>query len=214
MDPAIEVRYRADEKRETIHEVELRLADGTVKAFRRPGAGEPLPEQEADTWRVMDCVDCHNRPTHVFRSPQREVDLALEEGRLDRSLPYIRREAVRALEGSYPSHEAARRAIRTRIETYYAEHHPDLVAHRREAIETAARVLGDLYCANVFPAMNVQWGTYPNHIGHQDSPGCFRCHDEELRTTLGETISQDCSLCHSLLAVEEENPEVLAQLQP
>lgn len=214
VDPAIELRYRADEKREIVHEVELKLPDGTVKSFRRPGGAENSGPDRGEGWRVMDCVDCHNRPTHVFRTPQREVDLALEDGRLDRSLPYIRREAVRALEGSYPSHEAARRAIRERIETFYADTYPQIVASKREAIETAAKVLGDLYCANVFPAMNVQWGTYPNHIGHQDSPGCFRCHDEELTTILGEAISQDCSLCHSLLAVEEESPEILPRLQP
>jgi hypothetical protein len=45
-------------------------------------------------------------------------------------------------------------------------------------------------------------------------PGCFRCHDDEHRTADGQTISQDCSTCHSLLAVEEENPEILATLNP
>jgi len=213
VDPAIRVRYRADAKREFVREVELELPDGTVKVFRRAGPEDPGSGQ-VEGWRVMDCVDCHNRPTHIFRTPQREVDLALEDGRLDRSLPYIRREGVRALEAAYPSHEAARRGIRERIERFYAEYDPELAASKRQAIETAARVLGDLYCSNVFPAMNVGWGTYPNHIGHQDSPGCFRCHDDELKTTLGEPIRQDCSLCHTLLAVEEENPEILAQLQP
>ncbi len=209
----IEIRYRADEKRETIHEVELHLPDGTVKAFRRE-AGKGAEEGKSEAWRVMDCVDCHNRPTHVYRTPQQEADLALEEERIDPSLPYIRREGVLALQESYASHEEARRGVRARIESFYAMNYPNLASSKRDAIETAAKVLGDLYCLNVFPAMNVQWGTYPNHIGHQDSPGCFRCHDDELKTTLGEAISQDCSTCHTLLAVEEESPEVLSQLQP
>ena len=62
--------------------------------------------------------------------------------------------------------------------------------------------------------MKIEWGTYPNHIGHQDFPGCFRCHDDEHSTPEGETISQDCYTCHTLLALEEENPEILEQLKP
>lgn len=78
----------------------------------------------------------------------------------------------------------------------------------------AAAVLSEIYHANVFPAMNVTWGTYLNHLGHESSPGCFRCHDEEHATVDGTTISQDCSTCHSLLAMEEEDPEILKQLEP
>jgi len=46
--------------------------------------------------------------------------------------------------------------------------------------------------------MNVTWGTYRNDIGHVDSPGCFRCHDDSHQTTDGKVIAQDCELCHSI----------------
>jgi len=75
-------------------------------------------------------------------------------------------------------------------------------------------VLAEIYCTNVFPTMKIAWGTYPNHVGHQDFPGCFRCHDDSHKTAQGETISQDCATCHTLLAMEEEKPEILSQLQP
>jgi len=61
--------------------------------------------------------------------------------------------------------------------------------------------------------MKVGWGTYPRHIGHESSPGCFRCHDDTHATADGRTISQDCSLCHGLLAMQEENPEILQSLE-
>ena len=85
---------------------------------------------------------------------------------------------------------------------------------QRGAVEQAAHVVGEIYASNVFPAMKVTWGTYPNHIGHENFPGCFRCHDDSHETAEGEVISQDCSTCHALLAMEEENPEILTTLEP
>ncbi len=223
VDPANRIRYRADATRETIHEVELTLPDGTVKRWLPPqraangqaaeqgAAGAPEVEPE---WREMDCVDCHNRPTHVYKLPDRSIDEAIAEGRLDRSLPYIRREGLRALEESYASHDEARQAIAERITAFYRENYPELASSDGPRIAEAAGVLGDIYCRNVFPTMNIGWGTYPNHIGHTSFDGCFRCHNDEHATADGETISQDCSTCHSLLAMEEEQPEILGQLQP
>ncbi len=78
-----------------------------------------------------------------------------------------------------------------------------------------ASVLGEIFAFNVFPEMNVRWGAYPNHIGHEVSDGCFRCHDDEhMASDDGRSLSQDCFLCHTLLAIEEEEPEILEMLQP
>ena len=78
----------------------------------------------------------------------------------------------------------------------------------------AGQALGDTYSVNVFPAMNVDWDTYPNHIGHTHFTGCFRCHNDEHESDDGQVISQDCDTCHSLLALEEEilrqGPETVA----
>jgi hypothetical protein len=69
-----------------------------------------------------------------------------------------------------------------------------------------------LRAENVFPQMNVNWGTYPNNIGHDRFPGCFRCHDGQHVTKTGDSISQDCATCHELVAVEEENPKILKDI--
>jgi hypothetical protein len=215
VDPSNQIRYRSDELRETIYEVELTLADGTVKTFLPGGSANGDAEQGGHgQWRVMDCVDCHNRPTHIYRLPEEAVDLAIQAGKISRELPYVRREGVRALQAEYASHEEARAGIAGEISAFYAENYPDLAAARAELIEQAGRVFGDTYCENVFPAMKVTWGTYPDHIGHEQFEGCFRCHNDEHRTAEGEVISQDCDTCHSLLAMEEEDPEILQQLQP
>lgn len=210
VDPGNQIRYLADESRETVYDVELSTPDGEVKLYT---SGEK-PEDEALYWRTMDCVDCHNRPTHVYREPQEEVDFAMENGSIDRTLPYIRREGSRVLQVEYDSHEAAREGIAKEIKTFYEENYSDLVAAKAESIEEATEILGNIYASNVFPKMKVTWGTYPNHVGHMNFPGCFRCHNGDHETADGDYISQDCDTCHTLLALEEEDPEILQELQP
>ena len=160
----------------------------------------------------MDCTDCHNRPAHVYGLPESEVDRALQSGALE-SLPYLRREAVAALEVDYPSHEAARAEIPERLEGFYRDSYPDLWEQRAAAISSAGALVAELYCRNVFPTMNVTWGTYPDHRGHEAFPGCYRCHDDEHEAATGETISQDCDACHGILAWDETEPEILSALE-
>ena len=83
---------------------------------------------------------------------------------------------------------------------------------QRKSVELAGKALQEIYGRNVFPEMKVDWGTYPNNIGHTDFPGCFRCHDDDHQTKDGDGITQDCNTCHVLLAVEEENPAILDRL--
>ncbi|HXV76037.1 MAG TPA: NapC/NirT family cytochrome c [Candidatus Polarisedimenticolaceae bacterium] len=210
VDPSRTIRYLADPTREEIYDVELTEPDGTVKRYN---SGEPPADREV-RWREMDCVDCHNRPTHVYRKASTELDRALSDGRIDRELPFIRRQGRLVLEQDYASHAAAREAISAALASYYRENHPEIAAVKTDRIAQAANEIGNIYGWNVFPEMNVEWGTYPNHIGHEDSPGCFRCHDDLHETEDGEAISQDCETCHTLLALEEEDPEVLTMLQP
>jgi hypothetical protein len=210
VDPGINIRYRANESREEIYDVEMTLPDGTVKLFRAGGT----PEEGVGDWRVMDCIDCHNRPSHTYRSPEQEVDEAIQDGSIPRSLPYVRREAVRALQAEYDSHAAARSGVSSALSEFYSENYPEIVPSQADQIDDAARTVGDIYSWNVFPQMNVSWGTYPNHIGHETAPGCFRCHDDLHEAEDGEVISQDCETCHTLLAIEEEDPAVLAELKP
>jgi cytochrome c551/c552 len=208
VDPGVEIRYLSDEDRETVYEVELKTAAGEVRRYKTEDARPPA----GAVWRTMDCVDCHNRPSHTFRPPVVEVDQAFADGRIPRDLPYLHREAVRLLKGPYETHDEATKAIGQGLQAFYARQYPAVAAARSAAIRETAATLAALYRSNVFPSMKVGWGTYPNHIGHENSPGCFRCHDDAHQTADGRAISQDCSTCHGLLAVQEEAPEILTTL--
>jgi hypothetical protein len=214
VDPEHVVRYRADSKRQTIYEVEMAAKDGTVRRYKGPAADAPEAAQAAE-WRTMDCVDCHNRPTHIYRDPARELDDAILDRRVDPSLPFVRREGLKALQADYPSHEAARAGIAKAISDFYAASYPPLAAEKSDAVAAAGRAIGDIWAWNVFPTMKIKWGTYPNHLGHPEMSGeigCFRCHDDAHTAADGKTISQDCGLCHSVLAQEEKDPEILKSL--
>lgn len=207
VDPGVRIRYLADEKREVIGTVELSGPDGAPATFR-----SKAPAGEA-RWREMDCVDCHNRPTHVYRSPEDEVDALLAAGRVDAAaLPFARREALKALRAEYPSHEAARAGIAAALGAFYAG--PEGGGAPRAAVERAAQELGDAWARNVWPSMRIGWGTYPSLLGHEAAPGCFRCHDGDHETDDGRAIRADCDLCHELLAQEEKDPPILKLLAP
>ena len=210
-----QIRYRSDPTREKIYEVQLMRGGVATDTYRRRGAAVPAAAESTNgEWRTMDCVDCHNRPAHTLNTPDGEIDAAIARGQIDRALPYIKREGLKAIKKNYVSHEAALGGIPNEIAGFYAKQYPQLASEQRKAIDDAGRLLANIHNLNVFPKMKVTWGTYPNHIGHQSSPGCFRCHDGEMATQGGRVIQQDCGQCHSLLAVEEADPEVLKQIRP
>ena len=212
VDPANQIRYKSDPTRETIYDVELTRPDGSVTLYRNAGPEEEGAEH--DVWRNMDCVDCHNRPTHVYRAPGEELDAAIHSGDISSELPFVRREGRKLLRQDYASHDEARASIQTALPAFYRDNYPDTATAMTAQIDSASTAIGDIYANNVFPVMNVGWDTYPNHIGHEQSPGCFRCHNDEHESEDGQVISQDCDTCHSLLAMEEESPEVLEVLNP
>lgn len=190
--PGTRIEYiAADETRETIPWVRVVSGRGEVREYVAEGvSAEQIAAAER---RVMDCTDCHNRPGHaIAASADRAVDGALGHGLLPR-LPFIRREAIAALsDASRPTAEAER-AIAERLTAFYG---PQIGGGPQVAQAIAATQR--LYATNVFPEMGVRWGTYPNQLGHTDSPGCFRCHDEAKRTASGLVLSQDCESCHRM----------------
>jgi len=212
--PGVEVRYLADQKREAIGTVEVQRADGTRRTYLPKAGAGPAAPGPGVAWRTMDCIDCHNRPTHQFRSAEAELDEALETGRIDRSLGFLRREGLKAMKAPYGSPAEARAGIAAALEAFYRKEAPEVLAFRRAEVDAAAAVLAEAWARNVWPQMRIGWGTYPSQLGHVATTGCFRCHDEEHATAEGKAISQDCGLCHSLLAEGEEDPAVLRQLAP
>ena len=162
----------------------------------------------------MDCLDCHNRPTHRYHLPADEVDDAMAKGYMDQSLPYLKRESVRVLKADYLNQEVAKATIASEIRSFYKTNYPQVADQNSAGIQRSIHELQSIYTANVFPEMKVTWGTYPDNIQHFDSPGCWRCHDRKHRAESGEKISRDCEICHTVLAEEEANPEILKTLVP
>jgi len=162
--------------------------------------------------RAMDCIDCHNRPTHAFELPENAVDLRMSRGTISTDLPFVRKKAVELLKADYPDRDTAKSRIEDGITSYYRSTFPDIYNNKRALVEQAADAVSAIYLRNIFPDMKVKWGVHPNNLGHNDFPGCFRCHDGSHTSADGQTISNDCSACHNLLAVQEENPKVLKDL--
>jgi hypothetical protein len=198
MNVANEIEYVAtDDKRQEIAYVRLKDRSGTVKEYFADGVSrDRIATGER---RRMDCMDCHNRPSHPFApSAERAVDNAMAVKDISPALPFVKRETVAALKQSYPDQQAALDAIAERLRGFYRTQHKPVYDERRADVERAVRAAQGLYSRNVFPSMKVGWGTYPNNIGHIAFPGCFRCHDENHKAADGSVISQDCELCHTI----------------
>jgi hypothetical protein len=189
--PQIEIDFvAADAAREMIPYVRLKDASGKVTEFRAADADDnKIASAER---RRMDCVDCHNRPTHkFFASPERAVDLALSRGAIPVKLPFARKRSVEVLTATYPDRDTAQKEIAQRLRAAYgAQSGPD--------VDQLVKAVQFLQARSVFPAMKVTWGTHPDNLGHTDAQGCFRCHDDQHKSADGRVISQDCALCHEV----------------
>jgi hypothetical protein len=190
------VEYLAeDEQREKVTYVKSTAPDGTVREYFLEGVDAAAVAGKA--LRRMDCTDCHNRAAHTFgTTPERAVDEAIGAGLIDRKIPFIRREAVRALRATYASQDAATGAIDRSIRDALKANLPH--DFEEAALRRSIGVTQAIYRRNVFPEMNISWGTYANQSGHTTSNGCFRCHAETHKTKDGLTIKQDCESCHSI----------------
>jgi nitrate/TMAO reductase-like tetraheme cytochrome c subunit len=198
-----------DESRTTIPWVQKRNADGSETVFAASNMGQDAPKGER---RVMDCVDCHNRAAHTFMTAEDALNRAMEQGAVSADLPFVHKKGLELLKGTYASEEEAAARIPEQLAAFYKAQYPDVSQNKAALIQTAGKGLVTLYSQNVFPYMKVTWGTHPNHIGHMEYPGCFRCHDGDHSAKNGTSITQDCAACHNLLAVDEAKPKVLADL--
>lgn len=214
MNIANRITYVAkDEKRQEIEWVELRDRSGRVTEYRREGS-ELTPQQIATMpRRVMDCVDCHNRPTHIYQPPDRSVDRALLANRINRTLPYIKQQGVTALTKDYSSTDAAMKAIKTDLDTYYQENYPDLYQSRRADVLRAIQELQAIFRTTRFPEMKVDWRTHPDNVGHFYFAGCFRCHDDQMVSSDGKKITKACEVCHTVLGQAEAGVAMISAPQ-
>jgi NapC/NirT cytochrome c family, N-terminal region len=201
-----------DAQRQVIPVVYYTDASGKTTKYVSTDIKVTQQQLDAGEHRIMDCVDCHNRPTHTFVTPEEGVDKRMAEGMISADLPFIKKKAVEVLKENYPDRAAAQSEIIRQITDFYRKNYAALYESRRFMVQQSAEQVAAVYLRNVFPAMNVTWGTYPNNLGHMDYPGCFRCHDGSHTSADGQTITNDCSACHTLLAVDEQNPKILTSL--
>ena len=201
-----EVTYiPGDKQRLSIPYVAVKGNDGKLTEYlntEKPLTRDEIAKAEK---RLMDCIDCHNRPTHIYHSPEVEMDQNFASNQIDTKLPYIKKVAVEILNRPYKTSDEALAAIGKEIPEYYAKQYPKVAQEKGAAISHAVERVRDIYSRNFFPAMNVKWNTYPNHLGHFYSPGCFRCHDGKHKSADGRIISKDCRVCHEVLGQIQEN---------
>jgi hypothetical protein len=154
--------------------------------------------------RTMDCVDCHNRPTHIYRPADIELETMFVRFPELQTVPYLKKAASEVLAQQFSEDAIETGAARKALHAWYAAH-PEEEPDSR-LLEQAAVKVQEIYRQNIWPLMNIGWGTYPNHIGHTASQGCLRCHGNNHVTAKGQAVRSDCRLCHTILAIEEEKP--------
>ena len=209
VNPSQKIEYiAADQDRLDIPYVKVTYDDGRIQEFRGPGH-EELGDNLADDPRLreMDCLDCHNRPSHKFYPPKYAVDQAIDMGQIDPKLPNVKGIAAGLLEGAYETQDEALAAIDAGMHEALdssVEETPELAPKLQQAIEQAKAI----YRANLFPEHGVSWDKYPDHAGHFYFPGCYRCHNDIHEDGDGTVISNDCEVCHDIIGQAEGWDEV------
>jgi nitrate/TMAO reductase-like tetraheme cytochrome c subunit len=159
-------------------------------------------EKMLDTLKVrtMDCIDCHNRPSHIYNPPAFFVNNALSRGDIPKELPEIKNLSMEICDKDYSTTDSALINIDVKIRKFYSDNYPEIIDTNIQLIERAINGLQNEFKKNIFPEMKVRWDAYPNNIGHMEFNGCFRCHSDTHVSTKREVISKNCNLCHEINA--------------
>ena len=185
------VEYIAtDAARQKIPWVRMTDSQGVVTIFKTRNFTNDISRYEI---RTMDCMDCHNRPSHRYLSPDAAVNQALAQRKIDPAMPWIKTNAVYVLTRKYNTDDEARDGIATLLAVRY----PD-----DPHVHAAISAVQAIYTNNFFPEMKADWSVYPDNVGHMIWPGCFRCHDGEHKADDGKRVikANDCNYCHTILA--------------
>jgi nitrate/TMAO reductase-like tetraheme cytochrome c subunit len=204
MNIANEITYVAtDEQRQVIPYVHVKDRQGRVTEYYAKDSALTKDQIAKAPKHMMDCVDCHNRPTHIYVPPDQSVDNSILARRLDISLPFLKQQAVVALTANYETTDAAMQGIARSIRNFYESKYPDAAKNKQLEIRSAIDELQRIYRNTTFPEMKVNWLTHPNNIGHYYFSGCFRCHDGQHVSADGKVVSKDCQSCHSVLSQQQ-----------
>ncbi len=189
-----------DAQHQIIPWVQAQDMQGRITVYTVKDSNLTREQIDKSTKHLMDCIDCHDRPSHIFTPPDRSVDDSLLAGRIDQSLPFIKQQGVTELTKTYNSTDEALRNIDADVQKFYRTSYPQVYASRKGAIQAAISDLQHIYQSTIFPYMKVGWRTHPSNIGHFYTPGCFRCHDGQHVSSDGKVIPKDCTVCHTVLA--------------
>jgi hypothetical protein len=201
MNIANKVEYiHLDDKRNVIPWVKQVNSEGKEIIYRSTEIEFDENNYPKENYRTMDCIDCHNRPSHIFNPADKSVNLSMSLDRIDKSLPYIKSIAVDVLETPYSTKEIALDSIRISISAFYQFTYPDVFRSKTKEIEESIKEIQKIYDRNYYPRMNVGWRAFPNHISHLYDTGCFRCHDNKHVSDDGKVIRKDCNICHTIIS--------------
>jgi len=201
INPDIKMEYKANEKRDTIYWVKVRnLKTGKVTVFNNDDYRKSISDLNNVESRTMDCMDCHNRPSHEYRSPSYYVNKYLAYSSTSARIPWIKKAAMEALKVIYTTDDSASAGIKENMLSFYKDTYPSLYKQYGSKINIAITDITKKYSQNAFPEMKVTYSVYPRHIGHLESNGCFRCHDGRHKSSDGKVISKSCNLCHTIIA--------------
>jgi len=213
MNIAHEVRYIAvDTRRQVIPWVSSKTPEGVETIYRSTEIDIPEDSLKKSFTRRMDCLDCHNRPSHIYNPPGHSVNHVMALGWIDPTLPDVKSVSIQALDPEYSTKRGGLDSIRLFIKDYYESNYPDISSSRAVAIDSTVANVQRIYSRNFFPEMKVSWKKFPDNIGHMYYPGCFRCHDGKHVSDDGKVLSRDCNTCHTILAQHFENDSLRISL--
>ena len=214
INPKTKIEYIAsDERLQEIPWVRYTNLE-TGKSVVYQNEDEALDEEQIANAEIhtMDCMDCHNRPSHSYKPPAFFVNDALVAGIMPANLPEIKSLSMEICSEEMATTDSAKQYIETTIKNYYADNYEEIVEKNPELIEQAIKGLQQVYQQNIFPEMKVRWDAYPNNIGHLEFNGCFRCHNDLHTSEDGEVISKNCNLCHTIVAQGTPNDKMIAEI--
>jgi nitrate/TMAO reductase-like tetraheme cytochrome c subunit len=196
-----EITYVAtDDQRQVIPWVRLKdRSTGEAVEFLARDSQLTGAQIEQATKRTMDCVECHNRPSHIYVPPDRSVNEAMVARKIDAALPYIKQKSVEVLTRRYASTDEATKSIASILDEYYRTTYPSVYSTKADSVKAAISEVQRIFTTSVFPEMKVDWQTHPDNVGHYYNLGCFRCHDGEHVSAAGKVIRNDCNICHTTL---------------
>ena len=201
--------FATDEQRQVIPWLRLENAQGEVREYMVKDSPPTRDQIDKAAKRNMDCVDCHNRPTHIYVPPDLSVDRGMLAGSIDPTLPYVKQQGVQVLTAEYKSSDEARKAIAENILKFYQDKYPQIASSKADRVNKAVAELQRIYSTTFFPEMKVNWKTHPNNVGHFYFNGCFRCHDGNHVSKDGKVISKDCNACHTVMDQEEGGAHIV-----